>query len=95
MRSSFQCVSLSLVQSKPGTPGRYTFEIFAPRWIGFKDKLALSSRSLSRDAKIIVADTVDGKKLKTENPYIFIAKVGNEEPVIVKSVAFIRLSTSP
>ncbi len=79
----------------PGGLDRYTFDVFTPRWIGFTDKFALSSRSLTRDATIIVvADTIDGKKLKTENPYIFIAKMGNGVPLIVNSVAFLRLNSA-
>ena len=70
---------------------RYQVDIYREYW-AFRDKLAVSSADLDHRADLIVADTVDGKRLGPSHPFCLIAKNRRGELVVVRELAYIRLA---
>lgn len=70
---------------------RYQIDIYREYW-AFRDKLAVSSAELDHRADLIVADTVDGKRLGPDHPFCLIAKNRSGELVVVRELAYIRLA---
>jgi hypothetical protein len=76
-----------------GTP-RYQLEIYRDFW-AFKDKRVVLSPSLSMQSDVIVADTVNGKRLRTEHPFCLIARNDRGDLIVVRHLAYIRLTGTP
>lgn len=69
----------------------YQLEIYRDFW-AFKDKHVVLSPSLSVQSDVIVADTINGKRLRTDHPFCLIARNDRGEPVVVSNLAYIRLT---
>jgi hypothetical protein len=59
--------------------------------LAFKDKLAVSSADLDLQSDLIVADTINGKRLGADHPFCSIAKNSHGEPVVIKELAYIKV----
>lgn len=70
---------------------RYRVDVFREFW-SFKDKLAVSSSDLDPDADLIVVDTINGRRLGRNQPFTLIAKNKRGALVVVRELAYIRLS---
>jgi hypothetical protein len=70
---------------------RYQLEIYQDFW-AFKDKHVVLSPNLSMQSDVIVADTMNGKRLKTDHPFCLIARNDRGDPIIVNNLAYIRLT---
>jgi len=70
---------------------RYQLEIYQDFW-AFKDKHIVLSPNLSMQSDVIVADTINGKRLKTDHPFCLIARNDRGDPIIISNLAYIRLT---
>lgn len=72
----------------------YHLEVFREFW-AFRDKQVALDPSLNTQANVIVADTLNGKRLGINNPFRLIVTNDQGDVVIVKNLAYIRLAGSP
>ena len=81
------------VPLKELVPGllRYQLEVYRDFW-AFKDKRVLLGASRSAQSDVIVADTINGKRLRTDHPFCLIARNDRGDPIVVSNLAFIRLT---
>jgi len=55
----------------------------------------LLSKDLDLTAPIIVADTIGGKRLRGNNPFVFVAKTSQGQTVMVRNMAYIKFAELP
>ena len=70
---------------------RYQLEVYRDFW-AFKDKRVLLGPSLSVQSDVIVADTINGKRLRADHPFCLIARNVGGDPIVVSNLAYIRLT---
>lgn len=70
---------------------RYQIEVYRDFW-ALKDKRVLLGPSLSAQSDVIVADTINGKRLRTDHPFCLIARNDRDDPIVVSNLAYIRLT---
>ncbi len=78
----------------PDAQNRYSFTVLKPAW-AFRDYPVLLSKDLDLTAPIIVADTIGGKRLRGNNPFVFVAKTSQGQTVMVRNIAYIRFAERP
>jgi hypothetical protein len=61
----------------------------------FREKEVASSADLDLHSDIIVADTIDGKRLRKDHPFCFIAKSARWDWVLVNKMTYIRVAGTP
>ena len=69
----------------------YQVQVFQDCW-GFRDRQALTTATLTRLSEIVVADTLNHKRLGEEYPFRLIADDNKGREVVVKNLAYIRLA---
>jgi hypothetical protein len=69
----------------------YQLEVYRDFW-AFKDKHVVLSSSLSVQSDVIVADTINGKRLRTDHPFCLIARNDRGDPIVVRNLAYLRLT---
>jgi hypothetical protein len=72
----------------------YNIEAFRDFW-AFRDKQAISSADLDMRSNVIVADTINGKRLGRDHPFCFIARNNRGDLVVVRNLAYVRLAGTP
>jgi hypothetical protein len=86
-KNQYEGVTLS--QLVPNASG-YRIEVFQDS-LAFKDKLAVSSADLDMQSGVIIADTINGKRLGADHPFCFIAKNSYGDPVVIKELLYIKV----
>jgi hypothetical protein len=49
-----------------------------------------ASADLDMQSDVIVADTINGKRLGVDHPFCFIAKNSHGDPVVIKKLSYIK-----
>ena len=70
---------------------RYQLEVYRDFW-AFKDKPVVLSPNLSVQSNVIVADTINGKRLRTDHPFCLIARNDRGDLIVVRNLAYLRLT---
>jgi len=66
-----------------------TFEVFREFW-AFRDKLAIRSAALDLSSELIVADTINGKRIAGDDTFYFVGKTPAGDVTVIKKIAYIR-----
>jgi hypothetical protein len=80
---------VSLQELVPGSRDSF-LQVYSDR--SFRDKRVALDPSLSKQSEVLVADTMDGKRLSGDHPYCLIIRNGKGDQIIVKNLSFIRLA---
>jgi hypothetical protein len=59
------------------------------------DKLAVSSADLDIGSDVMVVDTINGHRLRGDDPFWLLAKNNRGDLVVVRHLAYIRLAENP
>lgn len=86
--TTYQGVSLS--ELVPDGLADHKFEVFEDSW-GFRDKRVLSEDGVNAESELIVADTIDGKRLAGNAPFCFVVKNKRGDMIVVKKLVHIRV----
>jgi hypothetical protein len=85
---------VSLNELVPNGLTGYRFEVFKGAW-AFRDKRVLSSDDLNMESEVLVADTINGKKLAGDSPFNFVAKTKRGDAAVVTKLAYIKFAETP
>lgn len=84
---------VALQKIVPGTTN-HKVEVFRSG-LAFKDHRVLIERALSLQDKLIVADTLNGRRLEISHPFSLIVKDEGGEATVVKHLAYVSLVGAP
>ena len=80
---------VSLEELVPSAYTHHTFTVFKEFW-AFRDKRAVRSADLDMSSKMIVADTINGKRNAGDDPFYFVGKTPTGNVIVIKNLAYIK-----